>query len=167
MTYRLEVSRNPDPVTNAPGSHPVETGIGAAMGGAATGAAVGTVAGPVGTAIGAAAGAIAGGYAGKGVGELIDPTTEDNWLRTTTLHGPTPSTATLSRASTLPTGMEPKLKPGTKVGLLTIWRPSFERNWHHAKDRTAMKWHDAKEAVRDAYNRSGEIRRSRHTVRAN
>jgi len=26
-------------------------------------------------------GAIAGGLAGKGVGELIDPTTEDNWLR--------------------------------------------------------------------------------------
>ena len=26
-------------------------------------------------------GAVAGGYAGKGVGELIDPTTEDDWLR--------------------------------------------------------------------------------------
>jgi len=43
-------SRNPDPITDAPGSHPIETGIGAAVGGAATGAAVGTVAGPVGTA---------------------------------------------------------------------------------------------------------------------
>jgi hypothetical protein len=37
--------------------------------------------GPVGTATGVAAGAIAGGLAGKGIGELIDPTTEDNWLR--------------------------------------------------------------------------------------
>ncbi|WP_337175359.1 YsnF/AvaK domain-containing protein [Paludisphaera sp.] len=74
-------SRNPDPITDAPGSHPVETGIGAAVGGLASGAAIGSVAGPVGTAIGAAVGAIAGGYAGKGVGELIDPTTEDNWLR--------------------------------------------------------------------------------------
>ena len=74
-------SRNPDPITNAPGSHPIETGIGAAVGGAATGAAVGTVAGPIGTAVGAAVGAVAGGYAGKGVGEMIDPTTEDNWLR--------------------------------------------------------------------------------------
>jgi uncharacterized protein (TIGR02271 family) len=74
-------SRNPDPITDAPGSHPVETGIGAAVGGLASGAAIGSVAGPVGTAVGAAIGAIAGGYAGKGVGELIDPTTEDNWLR--------------------------------------------------------------------------------------
>ena len=65
-------SRNPDPITNAPGSHPIETGIGAAVGGAVSGAAVGSVAGPVGTAIGAAAGAIAGGYAGKGIGELIE-----------------------------------------------------------------------------------------------
>src|SRR5437660_4629980 len=72
---------NPDPITGAPGSHPIETGVGAAVGGAATGMAVGSVAGPVGTAIGAAAGAVAGGLAGKGIGELIDPTTEDNWLR--------------------------------------------------------------------------------------
>src|SRR5206468_5941009 len=76
-----EGSRNPDPITDQPGSHPVETGIGAAVGGAASGMAVGAVAGPVGAAIGAAAGAVAGGLAGKGVGELIDPTTEDNWLR--------------------------------------------------------------------------------------
>src|SRR3954452_24655723 len=73
--------RNADPITDAPGSHPIETGVGAALGGAASGLAVGAVAGPVGAAIGAAAGAVAGGYAGKGVGELIDPTTEDNWLR--------------------------------------------------------------------------------------
>src|SRR3982750_2917322 len=73
--------RNPDPITDAPGAHPIETGVGAALGGAASGMAVGAVAGPVGAAIGAAVGAVAGGYAGKGVGELIDPTTEDNWLR--------------------------------------------------------------------------------------
>ena len=73
--------RNPDPVSDTPGSHPIETGLGAALGGAASGFAVGLVAGPVGAAIGAAVGAIAGGYAGKGVGELIDPTTQDNWLR--------------------------------------------------------------------------------------
>jgi hypothetical protein len=76
-----EGNRNPDPITDAPGSHPIEAGIGAAIGGAASGTAVGSVAGPVGTAIGAAVGAVAGGYAGKGLGELIDPTTEDNWLR--------------------------------------------------------------------------------------
>lgn len=74
-------SRNADPITDAPGAHPIETGVGAAVGGLATGAAIGSVAGPVGTAVGAAVGAVVGGYAGKGVGEMIDPTAEDAWLR--------------------------------------------------------------------------------------
>jgi uncharacterized protein (TIGR02271 family) len=75
-------SRNPDPISDQPGSHPVETGIGAAVGGIASGAAIGAVGGPVGAVIGGiVGGAIGGGLAGKGVGELIDPTTEDNWLR--------------------------------------------------------------------------------------
>ena len=44
-------SANLDPITGAPGAHPVGTGIGAAAGGVAAGAAVGSVAGPVGTVI--------------------------------------------------------------------------------------------------------------------
>jgi hypothetical protein len=68
---------NRDPITGAPGAHPVGTGLGAAAGGMAAGAAVGTVAGPVGTAVGAAVGAIVGGLAGKGVAEAIDPTVEE------------------------------------------------------------------------------------------
>lgn len=67
---------NRDPITGAPGSHPVGTGLGAAAGGIAAGAAAGTVAGPVGTLIGAAAGAIVGGLAGKAAGEIFDPTVE-------------------------------------------------------------------------------------------
>ena len=74
-------SRNPDPITGAPGSHPVGTGVGAAVGGAATGAAVGTVAGPAGTIAGAAIGAVVGGLIGKGVAEKIDPTREDAYWR--------------------------------------------------------------------------------------
>jgi hypothetical protein len=85
---------NRDPITGAPGSHPVGTGVGATVGGAAGGAALGAavaaaegaiagtmVGGPVGTAIGTAvgvvAGAIGGGYAGKAVAERIDPTAEE------------------------------------------------------------------------------------------
>ena len=73
--------RNPDPITKAPGSHPIGTGIGAVAGGAAAGAAVGTVAGPVGTIAGAAVGAIVGGLAGKGVAEIVNPTVEDAYWR--------------------------------------------------------------------------------------
>src|ERR1035437_9999177 len=72
---------NPDPITKAPGSHPVGTGIGAVAGGAAAGAAVGTVAGPVGTIAGAAVGAVVGGLAGKGVAEMVNPTIEDAYWR--------------------------------------------------------------------------------------
>jgi len=74
---------NPDPITGAPGSHPVATGVGAAAAGAA-GAAIGSIVPGIGTAIGGAVGAVVGavggGYAGKAVGEAIDPTgTDDYW----------------------------------------------------------------------------------------
>ena len=77
----LEGSSNLDPISGAPGAHPVGTGLGAALGGAAAGAATGTVAGPAGTVIGAAVGAIIGGLAGKGVAEAIDPTVEAAYWR--------------------------------------------------------------------------------------
>jgi len=74
--------RNPDPITDAPGAHPIETGIGATIGGAAGGLVAGVVGGPLGAVVGAiAGGAVVGGLAGKGVGELIDPTAEDEWVR--------------------------------------------------------------------------------------
>lgn len=69
---------NRDPITGAPGAHPVGTGAGAAAGGAA-GAAAGSIAGPAGTIIGAAVGAVAGGLAGKGIAEHYDPTIEDEY----------------------------------------------------------------------------------------
>src|SRR6185312_12227812 len=72
---------NPDPITGAPGAHPVGAGVGAAVGGAAAGAAAGSVAGPVGTVAGAVIGGVAGGYAGKGIAESIDPTAEDAYWR--------------------------------------------------------------------------------------
>ena len=79
---------NPDPITGAPGSHPIGTGVGAAGGGvagAAAGAAIGAMASgpaaPVGGAIGAVIGAVAGGLAGKGAAEAVNPTAEDAYWR--------------------------------------------------------------------------------------
>jgi phage tail tape-measure protein len=69
-------SPNRDPLTGAPGSHPVGTGIGSASA-AAVGAAVGgAVAGPAGVLVGGAIGAVAGGAAGHAVGERANPSTE-------------------------------------------------------------------------------------------
>ena len=71
-----------DPITQAPGAHPIGVGVGAAIGGAAAGAAAGTVVGgPVGTLFGAAIGAVAGGLVGKGVAEYYEPTVvEKHWI---------------------------------------------------------------------------------------
>src|SRR5437867_9268004 len=74
-------ARNPDPLTDAPGSHPIEAGAGAAIAGAGLGVAAGMAAGLPGAAIGATAGGVIGGIVGKAVGEQIDPTTDDTWLR--------------------------------------------------------------------------------------
>lgn len=71
---------NLDPLTGAPGAHPVGSGVGATGGGLA-GAAIGAVGGPIGAAIGIAVGAVAGGLAGKAVAESIDPTAEDAYWR--------------------------------------------------------------------------------------
>lgn len=71
---------NRDPISGAPGAHPVGVGVGAAAGGA-TGAAIGMAGGPVGAAVGAAIGAVAGGLAGKGVAEAVDPTAEEAYWR--------------------------------------------------------------------------------------
>ena len=64
---------NRDPLSDAPGAHPVGTGIGAA-GGAVTGAAFGAMGGPIGAAVGGVAGAVVGGLAGKGAAEAVNPT---------------------------------------------------------------------------------------------
>ena len=72
---------NRDPISGAPGAHPIGVGAGAVAGGAAAGAITGTVAGPIGTMVGAAIGAVAGGLAGKAVAEAIDPTLEDEYWR--------------------------------------------------------------------------------------
>ena len=71
---------NRDPLSGAPGAHPVGTGVGAAGGGAA-GAGIGAIGGPVGAAVGLAAGAVVGGLVGKGTAEAMNPTAEEAYWR--------------------------------------------------------------------------------------
>jgi len=151
---------NPDPITGAPGSHPIETGVGAAVGGAVTGMAVGAVAGPAGTAIGAAAGAVAGGLAGKGIGELIDPTAEDNWLR--------------DNFKARPYAQEgndfEEFFPAFHYGALAeskygdagidLTDKQLQSDWEASKECN-MPWTKAKEAVKDAYDRTVQLRKER------
>ena len=71
---------NRDPITGAPGAHPVGTGLGA-TGGALAGAAAGSLAGPVGTVVGLVAGAVVGGLGGKAAAEGVNPTMEEAYWR--------------------------------------------------------------------------------------
>ena len=74
-------SDHPDPITGAPGSHPVGTGLGGRRrraAGAFVGAALG---GPVGGLVGAVLGAVSGGLTGKGVAESFNPSAEHAYWR--------------------------------------------------------------------------------------
>jgi len=149
---------NPDPITGAPGSHPVGTGIGAAGAGAA-GAAIGTaVAGPIGTAVGAVVGAVAGGLAGKGAAEAIDPTVEDAYWRENYKNRPyaknNPDYKTLAPAYRF--GWESRQKhQGKKFEEV---EPNLRQDWETTARTTgtSLDWNTAGAAARDAWNRVEE-----------
>jgi hypothetical protein len=144
---------NPDPISKAPGAHPVGTGIGAVLGGAAAGAATGTVAGPVGTLAGAAVGAVVGGLAGKGVAEAIDPTREAAYWRNN-----------FAERSYVKDGSNfDDYGPAYGYGVDSFGRypgrvfddvePDLSRGWSTGHGTSSLSWEHAKHAVRDAWNR--------------
>lgn len=144
---------NRDPLSGAPGAHPVGTGLGAAAGGLAAGAAAGTVAGPVGTLVGAVAGAVIGGLAGKGVAEMIDPTAEEAYWRENYASRPyVTSGATFDDYG-----------PAYRYGVDSFGRydgrtfeeaePELMRDWDRAKGTSRLTWDNAKHATRDSWQR--------------
>ncbi|MED5621852.1 hypothetical protein [Ideonella sp. BN130291] len=146
-------SLNKDPLTGAPGAHPVGVGVGAAAGGLAAGAAVGTVAGPVGTVVGAAVGAVVGGLAGKSVAELVDPTLEDAYWRDNFAGRPYVS----------PGASYDDYGPAFRYGVDEFNRQEgrtfseaetdLSAGWHAARSGSRLEWDDAKHATRDAWQR--------------
>ncbi len=151
-------SRNPDPITDSPGAHPIETGIGTALGGAASGLALGAVAGPPGMIAGAIIGGVAGGLAGKGVGELIDPTTEDNWLREYFVeekNKPADATPDTYRPA-YRYGLGARSEYGGKT--FTDVEPQLRRAWEQDRERAHMPWDNARGAVKHAFDRTIQLK---------
>ncbi len=144
---------NRDPLTGAPGAHPVGTGLGAAAGGVAAGAAVGTVAGPIGTLVGAAVGAVVGGLAGKGVAEMIDPTAEDAYWRENYA----------TRPYVTPGSTYDDFGPAYRYGVDAYGRydgrtfddaePELQADWGRVKGSSRLDWERAKSATRDSWQR--------------
>jgi uncharacterized protein (TIGR02271 family) len=154
---------NPDPITKAPGSHPVATGVGAAAAGAA-GAAIGSVVPGVGTVvggvIGAVAGAVGGGYAGKAVGEAIDPTDTDAYWRDN--H----RTRDYVKGNASYDQYRPAYQYGATLAE-TSDSPDFDENrartdWEtrHGKD-SGLDFESAKGAIKDEFNRRLKLREER------
>ncbi|HZW06444.1 MAG TPA: hypothetical protein VFF65_04915 [Phycisphaerales bacterium] len=143
---------NRDPITGAPGAHPVSTGAGAAAGGV-TGGAVGAIGGPVGAAVGATVGAVAGGLAGKAAGEAIDPTEEEGYWRSNFKSRP------YARDYGSYEEVAPAYRYGWESAASRKWNSfdeaegSLSKNWDKAKGKTELTWEKAKVAVKDAWDR--------------
>ncbi len=153
--------RNEDPITGEPGAHPVGVGVGTALGGAAAGLAAGAVAGPVGAVAGAVIGGVAGGLAGDAVAESIDPTAEDAYWRE---NYKTRSYVTKGADYTT-------YQPAYRYGWESHSRyagksfndveSDLRSGWEKARGQSSMAWDKAREAVRDAFDRTIQLREER------
>jgi len=154
---------NPDPITGAPGSHPVGTGVGAAAGGAAgvaggmaAGAAAGTAgAGPIGGAIGAAVGAVVGGMAGKGIAEQVNPTAEDAYWREHYSNEPyyDRTYAYDDYRGAYRTGYEGFARLGASGRRYEEIEPELRRDYERNYGTSRLAWDRARDAVRAAWYR--------------
>jgi hypothetical protein len=144
---------NRDPLTGAPGSHPVGTGLGAAGGGAA-GAAIGTtVGGPIGAVVGAAAGAVVGGLAGKGAAEAVNPTAEDAFWRDNYMTRPyfvSGESYDIYQPAYQYGWESYSLYPGRTFDDVET---DLRAGWEKTKYSSSLAWNRAKHAARDAWHR--------------
>lgn len=148
---------NPDPITGAPGAHPVGVGVGTAAGGAAAGALGGAVAGPVGVVIGAVAGGIAGALAGKGVAEAIDPTAEDAYWREHYSSRPYVKKGTAYETyqpAYLYGAMAHEKHRGQAFDEVEA---DLSKGWTKARGKSPLAWNKVREAVRDSYDRTIQL----------
>ncbi len=139
------------------GVHLLGTSVGAAAGGVVGGMAVGSVAGPIGAAAGIAAGAVAGaiggGLAASAVAGRINAAAEHGfWRRHFAERRYVRARACYEEyAPAYQYGWESKIGHGDK---------SFEQaestlrdDWYKIKGKCMLGWEDAREAVRDAWDR--------------
>lgn len=144
-------SRNLDPITEAPGAHPVGAGVGATGGGLA-GAAIGAVGGPVGAAVGLVAGALVGGLAGKATAERINPTLEEAHWRESYTREPYYE-AGRSFDDYGPAYAYGWGAPSTYPGAFDEVEPALARDWESRRGGSSLDWQQARPATRAAWDR--------------
>jgi hypothetical protein len=150
---------NKDPISGAPGAHPVGVGLGGA-GGALAGAAVGSIGGPIGALIGGAIGTVAGAAAGKGVAERMDPTGEADYWRTEYAARPyydrTYTYDDYAPAYALGT----QLRSERDSDWRSLSEPYLRSEWETSKGSSRLSWDQAQHAARDAFDRSDRTYRA-------
>ncbi len=154
-TTTVKTDANLDPLTGAPGAHPVGVGMGAA-GGGATGAVLGAVvAGPIGAAVGAVAGTLAGGVAGKLTAEAVNPTTEHAFWRNEFGKRPyvTKNSPYDQYGPAYQYGWESYTTYGTKKKSFDEVEPELRRAWDSRRGNSKLSWEQAQAATRDAWQR--------------
>ena len=152
LENRTGSDANRDPLSGAPGAHPVGVGVGAIAGGAATGAAVGTVAGPIGTGIGAAVGAIVGGLVGKGIAEGVNPTVEDAYWRDNYATRPYYEAGRPYEEyrAAYQTGWEARVEHRDRR--FEDIEPDLRTRYEAARQPGSVEWNTGRHAVRDAWD---------------
>ena len=141
-----------DPITGAPGAHPLGTGIGAA-GGAAAGMVIGAMGGPVGAAGGGVVGAVAGGLVGKDIGETVHRTDEERYWIMSYRREPYYN----SRYSY--EDYAPAYRAAYAHRMRNVqgfWEQAeidLQTGWESSKDKSRLLWQDAKHAAHAAWHR--------------
>jgi hypothetical protein len=141
---------------NAPGAHPLGTGVGV-LTGAAAGAAIGRAAGPVGAAVGGVLGAAAGGLTGKGIAEIVNPADEEQHWRDAYVREPyfKPGQTYDYYATGYRTGWEGRVRyDGRKFqDVESELRAEYER----ARTDVAPDWSDGRLAAKAAWDRIDDL----------
>ena len=149
-----EPDANRDPISGAPGAHPVGAGLGAA-GGAAAGAALGALGGPVGAVAGAVIGGVAGGLGGKAAAEAVNPTVEDSYWREHYITEPYVDRHD-SYDNWQPAyryGWESYGQHRNDVTSFDEIEPRLANDWDRVRGSSSVTWDRAKSAARSAWDR--------------
>jgi hypothetical protein len=146
--------QNRDPISGAPGAHPVGVAAGGTAG-AIAGAAVGSIFGPIGTLVGGGIGAIGGAAGGKAVAERVDPTAEvEYWRQDATSRDYYKADRDFDR------DYAPAYRLGTEYRNESTTRDwgkaetDLKTRWNESRGESSLEWDHAQPAVRDAWERT-------------
>jgi hypothetical protein len=101
--------------------------------------------------LGTIAGAIAGGFAGKGIGELIDPTTEDNWIREWLAGREAGALDDENATKAYRFGLREEANHPTET--FDDAEPRLRQKWERQRDRDDPHWEDVSGSARAGFEK--------------